>query len=373
MSKTPVMVLQEVAMKRCSSLPVYTEISCIQGTHQNKFTIGVKWKSYDAKGVGSSKMKAKHNAAQKMLALLVASSEISQNQVSLISCHEAATTTVRPTNSATSTTTMFTSVLDSGKSFNNSSISLPCSPVSAASLGNAFVNYVGLLHEYCASRHIPEPQYDIVNRTGPSHLPVFIMSCRVASVHEQVSATTKKNAKHEVAKKVLQQLTKDTDFGVKNETLESCVKKLNAEFMNLQISEPKVDDSQTVKVLTTYTQLKHKSPVITHAIKIENYHAVLSSLCYRIPKIERDSLINIFKTKTYFTQNISDVKNIICSAMDTTMQTIAFKANIGNQFIIGLRLCTYPTILKIGIGETTERAERHALCKLFAFIAVLLK
>lgn len=140
------MVLQEVTMKRGSYLPTYTEISCVQGTHQNRFTIGVKWKSYGAKGVGSSKMEAKHNAAKEMLALLVASSEISQNQVSLISCHGVAATTTRPTNSLTPTMTTSTSALDSCKYSNNSSISLPCSPVSAPSLRNAFVNYVGLLH-----------------------------------------------------------------------------------------------------------------------------------------------------------------------------------------------------------------------------------
>ena len=199
------------------------------------------------------------------------------------------------------------------------------------------------------------------------------MSCKVASVHEQVSATTKKNAKHEVAKKVLQQLTKNTDFDVKHETLESYVNKMNVEFMNLQISEPKINNPQDVKALATYAQLKHKGPVIKHKIEIHNYHEVLSSICYRIPNIERDSLMSIFKTKTYVTQNISDLKNIICSALDTTMQTIAFKATAGNRFIIGLRLFTYPTILQIGIGETTERAERHALCKLLTLIAVLLK
>lgn len=145
------MVLQEVAMKRGSSLPTYTQISHTQGV-ENRFIIGVKWQSYDARGVGSSKMEAKHNAAKEMLALLVASSAISQNQVSMISCHAAATTTIRPTNSVTSTKTMFTSVLDSCKSSNNSSISLPCSPVLAPSLENAFVNYVGLLHvSMCSS------------------------------------------------------------------------------------------------------------------------------------------------------------------------------------------------------------------------------
>lgn len=199
------------------------------------------------------------------------------------------------------------------------------------------------------------------------------MSCKVASVHEQVSATTKKNAKHEVAKKVLQQLTNNTDFDVKHETLESYVNKMKVEFMNLQISEPKIDDSQNVKAMATYTQLKHKGPVIKHKIEIQNYHKVLSSLCYSIPKIERDSLISIFHAKAYFTRNISDLKNIICSALDTTMQTIVFKANTGNRFIIGLRLCTYPTILQIGIGETMERAERHAVCKLLVLITVLLK
>lgn len=199
------------------------------------------------------------------------------------------------------------------------------------------------------------------------------MSCKVASVHEQVSATTKKNAKHEVAKKVLQQLTKNTDFNVKHETLESYVNKMNVEFMNLQISEPKIDNSQNVKAMATYTQLKRKDPVIKHKIEIQNYHEVLSSLCSSIPKIDRDSLINMFKTKTYFTRNINEVKNIISDVLVTPMQTIPFKANAGNRFIIGLRLCTYPTILQIGIGETAERAEKHALCKLLALIAVLLK
>ncbi|XP_012278873.1 RISC-loading complex subunit tarbp2 [Orussus abietinus] len=174
MSKTPIMILQEVMTKR-NVLPVYDVISETSGTHVNSFTIRVKCEQLSAEGTATNKKEAKQKAAKEMLDLLDKAGKLDSSFLPSVKSDAV--------HSANVTSTSF--VLD----------------------GNT-VNHVGKLQEYCSVRKMPNPVYDVKNIIGQSHDAQFTMSCKVSKVEEEGSGRTKKIAKHNAAKKVIETLAR---------------------------------------------------------------------------------------------------------------------------------------------------------------------
>uniref|UniRef100_A0A6P7GCK1 RISC-loading complex subunit tarbp2-like n=1 Tax=Diabrotica virgifera virgifera TaxID=50390 RepID=A0A6P7GCK1_DIAVI len=68
--KTPVMALQELAVKKGFPVPQYEIVDSILGTHNDRFDCRVKACGMEAEGTGTSKQISKHEAAYKLLKLL---------------------------------------------------------------------------------------------------------------------------------------------------------------------------------------------------------------------------------------------------------------------------------------------------------------
>ncbi|XP_076244043.1 RISC-loading complex subunit TARBP2-like [Calliopsis andreniformis] len=385
MDKTPIMVLHEIAIKNCTSMPVYSEIGSIQGTHQNQFIIGVRWKTYAVKGIGSSKKEAKQNAAKEMLSTLFSAGEITEK--SLLSVSSNASVFKNAVNKASSPSVImntFNNFLEnsfsstSNSSLASSSCSSPmnssCSYQNTLSVENKFVNYVGPLLEYCVSKNIPTPLFTVVNVSGQSHAPMFTMNCVLDNICEEATATTKKDAKQKVAKKMLQRLTGSTDVNINKmpQAIDTYVDKLNVELMNLSIDEVEPNNFKVEKALQVYNKISQKPAFTKTDLQVSDYHEALTYLFHNIPLASKVSLMDTYTKRAYESEDIKYLKSNIYDALQTRVEKICFTSNNETHFIIGLKLSIVPQITQIGIGGTVDQAERRAFCKLFELMFLYL-
>jgi ribonuclease-3 len=65
-------------------------------------------------------------------------------------------------------------------------------------------NYKGELWERAGAEKLPNPEYVVIGREGPAHLPRFRVEVRVGSYTAQGEGLTKKEAAQEAARAVLQ-------------------------------------------------------------------------------------------------------------------------------------------------------------------------
>lgn len=167
MAKTPVSILQEMSAKLSISPPHYELIQSRPEGVNPEFKFAVSFNGVVAVGTGRSKKEAKHNAAE------MAITKLSQQQVE--------------------------------RQLPDTLILLRSHGEPVASPFNSQVtrNYVGELAELCATNQLPAPLYNEVMAEGPSHAPSFTLSCCVSQFTETAQASTKKQAKHCVAKKML--------------------------------------------------------------------------------------------------------------------------------------------------------------------------
>lgn len=175
MNKTPVSILQEMMVKKCVT-PNYELIHDGGGTHANTFTFQVSCDGLTARGTGRCKKDAKHEAAKNMLEAIALHRNYPQLPAS-------------PAQSPVRTP-------------------LPEAPPASPKIppNQPFVNAVGALQDLCAENELQDPEYTAVSHVGPPHAPVFTMRCTVSTFNEEGEASTKKQAKHDAAKKMLDRL-----------------------------------------------------------------------------------------------------------------------------------------------------------------------
>ncbi|XP_011312769.1 probable RISC-loading complex subunit BRAFLDRAFT_242885 isoform X2 [Fopius arisanus] len=185
MIKTPVSILQEMMVKK-GSVPNYELIHDGGGSHENTFTYRVTCEGLLATGTGRCKKDAKHAAASNMLEAIVK---------------------------------------------HNGLLPLPASPAKSPvrapppqpkpepylqDLNGPFVNAIGALQDLCADNDLQGPVYNTTSDVGPPHARVFTIECAVASFKEEGVSTTKKQAKHLAAKKMLQRISDVLDDASKS-------------------------------------------------------------------------------------------------------------------------------------------------------------
>lgn len=167
--KTPVMVLQELSTKLGISPPVYELITELtkQGTHKNEFFYEVQAFQRIARGTGSSKQIAKHDAAKRML-----------QQLQDANIYHPAENPVH--------------------GFVPGSAKLNNQPIKTS------VNCIGTLCELCEENDIPQPQFEEILDVGPPHCRQFTYDCIVNSIRTRATASTKKQARQLAAKDMLE-------------------------------------------------------------------------------------------------------------------------------------------------------------------------
>ncbi|KAF5271353.1 hypothetical protein FQA39_LY08151 [Lamprigera yunnana] len=195
------MELQELAVKNCWQLPIYTLTHAQQGTHQNTFYYKVKVASVEEMGVGTSKQTAKQEAAQNALKKLTTSNK-----------------TILKENSY--------------------------KPV--------VINYVAKLMEFCVKNYIASPTFIEIPMESLLHPKEFTCKCEAGSLSTKATAGSKKQAKQLAAKDMFKRLT---------EVSPSCFIKHNVSTSSVDNTE--LDSAALVayKELKKMTKLKFDSSI----------------------------------------------------------------------------------------------------------------
>ncbi|XP_077290088.1 protein Loquacious-like [Arctopsyche grandis] len=157
-TKTPIMILQELMMKK-GCTPSY---EFLDGTTAcGHFRCSVRADSYSEIGTGRTKKDAKQNAAILILEKLT--------ELGMYFPPPNVNTNIK------------------GKTQENE--------VSSSNVAN--------LLDLCVEYYLPTPVFELLSETGPPHSKMFTMECKTGSVVRQASGTTKKIAKQKVAGLIL--------------------------------------------------------------------------------------------------------------------------------------------------------------------------
>lgn len=168
-NKTPAMLLQELSTQRCGHGPTYDLITLQQGTHENLFEYVVHVLDISATGRGRSKKEAKQETAKNALLLL----------------QDYLKSDCEPFLAQTSQ---------------------QLSPDDESELPKV-VNYIGELDDLCLRNNITGLEYDLIDDCGPPHQKIFTYEGRLGqSIRVRNTANTKKQARQNVAKMILERL-----------------------------------------------------------------------------------------------------------------------------------------------------------------------
>lgn len=160
--KTPITILQELCVAN-GTLPLFNLIhdgsSLMKPVFKYQVNVFIKDMTVSSVGTGRSKKEAKHDSARKALEKL--------SQLNLCDDTSPNISDLEP---------------------------VPRFVVSDA---------IRHLAELCEERKLPIPEYELIQDIGPPHARQFTMMCRIASLKQKATATTKKAAKQLSASNML--------------------------------------------------------------------------------------------------------------------------------------------------------------------------
>ncbi|XP_011868292.1 PREDICTED: probable RISC-loading complex subunit BRAFLDRAFT_242885 [Vollenhovia emeryi] len=345
MSKTPVSILQEMMVKQ-GMTPDYELIHDGGGRHVNTFTYRVTCDGLSATGTGRCKKDAKHEAAKFMLTEIAAH----RNYPQLTAAN---TPTVSPSRSP-----------------------FHCGPPPPKMSNMPFFNSVGELQELCMINNLHDPEYILIRDIGPPHARVFTIRCKISNFEEDGTATTKKQAKHDAAKRMVDRIKGLVD---------------NSEFYKQKSNE---EEFSTLSIATLDTELLNRNAeerycALTKAarkinlgIKLSEYHIKWkdSSEAERIDKI-LEHLEHMFPTEFFklnefvteeFIQEKIDQLSYMMREIDVTIIVTDLPTHDDLYFMKSIQITTCPVLTQIGRGKSKVEAFWSALTQTIEALKLLL-
>lgn len=220
-----------------------------------------------------------------------------------------------------------------------------------------------------------EPEYILIRDVGPPHARIFTIRCKISNFEEDGTATTKKQAKHDAAKRMIDRIK-----GLVNNS-------------NDVYKEKDEEDSSNASITTVDTELMNKraeeryrahkttTRKINLGIKLAEYHVklkdsledkhdkVLEQLEYIFPD---EFFNNKFVTDELIMEKISELESVL-SEIDVKISLKSLNANNNNRYILMLiELSTSPVITQIGMGRDSVEASWKALCQMIRSLQLLL-
>ncbi|XP_025154807.1 interferon-inducible double-stranded RNA-dependent protein kinase activator A homolog B isoform X2 [Harpegnathos saltator] len=322
-------------MVKKGSVPNYELIHDGGGTHINTFTYKVTCDGFTATGTGRCKKDAKHEAANAMLTTIATHRNYPQLPAS------PATSPVR------------TPMPDS----------LPMSPRMPANI--PFVNTIGALQDLCAENNLQEPEYVPVSDVGPPHARVFTIRCVVSNFSEDGVGTTKKQAKHDAAKKMVDKINSLVNGKLKSLSIENDPEN-NKDFeLSSEFAKSKYC---ILKKLTRKTNLGIRLTEY-HTVTRDNLdtdlrHKILEELCNLIPSDFSQVTDELLLEKLSKLGNLLSEVNIALILQDARFIDTRNYTKI-------MQLDTCPPIIQIGIGKTEAEATFKALSYMISTLKLL--
>ena len=338
MSKTPVSILQEMMVKK-QLVPNYELIHDGGGTHMNTFTYQVTCDGHRASGTGRSKKDAKHEAAHAMLKVIASYNSYPQLPAAP---EEPVRTPIAP-------------VVPEPQRI----------PPSVP-----FLNAVGILQDLCVENNLQEPEYVQISDIGPPHAKIFTIECRVAAFKEVGISRTKKQAKQDAAKKMVDKINdlvadmKDIDSPDSEEE-----EKMKEETRCNDIAKSRY---LTLSRLPTTKKLNLGFKVSEYHLKIRNSFSseareqMIEKLKSLIPPDHSD-------ISEEFVEYLSSEFKDFLSKIDLDISSMSLESDILDSHITVMRINTVLDIVQVGLGKTKVEAEFYTLLKLINSMIFLLE
>ncbi|CAK9805152.1 Interferon-inducible double-stranded RNA-dependent protein kinase activator A [Anthophora plagiata] len=326
MSKTPVSILHEMMVQE-KILPNYELIHDGGGTHMNTFTYRVTCGNFTANGTGRSKKNAKHEAAKAVLEMIVAHRGYPQ--------------------------------LPASESPVRTPLPPPVPEVQRIPPDVPFVNAVGVLQTLCLQNNLEDPKYTLISDVGPPHAKVFTIQCGVATFQEVGIARTKKQAKQEAAKKLLDKLT-------------DIVPDMNEQIVEYKSNSLPCEASFFKDIKTSIKKFKL-------GIKISEYHTELqNNIDIEVKKdliTKLESLLpeNYNNISAELVQDIHSRFENMLSIIGLDMLIECLKVIPPKKYAVVVKLMCTPNIVEIAIGSTETEATFYVLLKVIKCLLMLLK
>lgn len=333
MQKTPISILHEMMVKE-HSVPDYVLVLDGGGTHVNTFVYEVSCNGLSARGTGRSKKDAKHQAAKNMLETIAAHRGYPQ--------------------------------LPASPAQSPAKIPVPVAVPASSRIGMnvPFVNAIGELQALCTENNLGEPEYIAISDEGPPHARIFTYHCVLSTFKEEGVATTKKQAKHEAAKKMWNRLKNLVD----DKSLFD--NKRRRAYVNTVLTDEIAKER--------YFELR-KFPMkkINLGLKITDYHIKIKQFfeaeetkeCLEFIK----SILSSDKVEHNKETIDSDLNNFedILKKLDINFIQTKLETNSPDINCVCLSL-NYPlAITQCGLGTTEYEAKYQAFIKLVNFIMVI--
>ncbi|XP_014609346.1 PREDICTED: RISC-loading complex subunit tarbp2-like, partial [Polistes canadensis] len=215
-----------------------------------------------------------------------------------------------------------------------------------------FINAIGALQSVCADNCLEEPKYISISDEGPPHAKIFTYQCILSMFKEKGVATTKKQAKHEAARKMLNRIR---DLVVINypDLLNDDHDVVNSNFSASKISQKKVN----------------------LGFKISEYHLAFKKLVTSMHKeiLEELKSIKPDMSKSEFSDDILKRLQTILTSVAINHNVSSLASNKSDICIVCIGLDTSPSIVQFGMGKCEEEATFKAAVKIINILILLLE
>lgn len=308
-------------------IPNYDLIHDGGGTHVNTFTYRVSCEGLTATGTGRNKKDAKHEAAKAMLEKIAAHRAYPQLPASPAQS---------PVKSPIPT-------------------AIPASP--RIPPNEPFINAIGALQSVCGDNSLEEPKYISISDEGPPHAKIFTYQCILSMFKEQGVATTKKQAKHEAARKMLNR-----------------IKDIVINYPDFSNDHEVVSNSSIA--ISLYSQLsKISQKKVNLGLKISGYHLALKQLVTLMQKeiLEDLKSIKLDISKSELSDDILKRLQTILTPLAINHNVTSLNSNVSDTFIVCIDLETSPSIVQCGIGKSKEEATFKAISEIIDSLILLLE
>ncbi|CRL02681.1 CLUMA_CG015794, isoform A [Clunio marinus] len=325
--KTPISILQELLSRR-GITPNYELVQIEGAVHEPSFRYRVSFNDKDAMGVGRSKKEAKHAAAKALIDKLTGlnlSDTFYQQQKSFASN-------------------------GSGGALNTSSSSTNFDEK------NQMGNPIGVLQEFCMSKHWPPPQYEVEVEVGLPHERQFTIGCLVLKFREVGMGKSKKIAKRQAAQKMWERLQSQPMDQA--DVVQSCIDDAN-------------DEMRIANILSRYSELKEANiPTLTnqHSFKVSQFHKVLKNTYGKsLAKLQNMCLNNKDVNYVAFLQEIANEHKFEVTYVDIEEKTYSGRS----QCLV--QLSTLPVAVCQGSGQTSKDANKDAAKNALEYLKIMTK
>lgn len=235
---------------------------------------------------------------------------------------------------------------------------------------------VMLFQLLCLDNRLKPPTYILVNDNGPSHAKIFTMKCMVSTLTETGVASSKKEAKHNAARKMIDRL-----IPLLNTDLDELLIDNDRESSSSSETEMDMTSCEKKSLPRTWKNtILRKMPVVTKCnfgMRLKSYHNALKNsltaeasleICNKLDYI-RSEIVDQSPTTELVREILSKLENLL-SEIDVSISMKDMDSN--NCFMKAIQLDCTPTLVQIGVGKTELDASFKAIDKIMSSLKLLL-